>query len=487
VSDDVLKILAETSHLVSGNGNGHVPDDAWAEELAVHGFVHPVEDLAAARRLVVQPWRQFAQETPAEIAWLIPGLIALGAFVFVASPPKKGKTWTMLDLALAIVLAATFLARFQVETPRPVLLVLLEGNRTALRDRIGALARGHGVDPDGPELDQLHIAYKPRGINLADPGWAAALRDEANDLDAACIGVDVLRAAARLKNENDPHDFLSLRDNLLPILDDGRTLVMAHHFGKLTELSKERDPGERMSGSGAMYGAMDLGIFITGSSQGARRLRLEFDGRDLALPDPIGLRLTGTGTGEHGSFTYDDACHVIADTAPPVTELKAPPSEIADWIRARGGEATPGEILEHFEIAEGTLRDRRDDLERLGIHYEKAGKGSRYIDLEDPALSITYPAPADPAPLRVSALRGQKPLEQAKSTPQPADPAAEALREAKSGDLQDNPLTRNPALSYGESPPHCGVHGDSAAADASDASHAREQVVTAGFDEDIPF
>lgn len=177
---------------------------------------HAEGPATSARRLVSQPWRTFASETPAVIDWLVPGLIPMGSFVFVASPPKKGKTWTILDLGLSIVLGAKFLAYFQVDDPRPVLLVLLEGNRAALRDRIGALARGRGIDPDGHELDALHVAYKPRGINLADPGWAADLCAEAADLNAACVCVDVLRAAARLKSENDPRDFLDLRDNLTP-------------------------------------------------------------------------------------------------------------------------------------------------------------------------------------------------------------------------------------------------------------------------------
>ena len=131
-------------------------------------------DAVLVRRLKAQPWGTFTSETPAEIAWLIPGLIALGAFVFVASPPKKGKTWTMLDLALAIVLGGAFLARFQVETPRPVLLVLLEGNRTALRDRIALL--GHPSPsklyaPTGKRkaLERFAIGgLACRPINLAD-------------------------------------------------------------------------------------------------------------------------------------------------------------------------------------------------------------------------------------------------------------------------------------------------------------------------------
>ena len=286
-------------------------------------------DFVLARRLVSQPWREFARSTPAEIDWLVRGLIARGAFVFVASPPKKGKTWVMIDLGLAVALARPFLARFDVETPQPVLLVMLEGHRAAVRDRIGAMARGVGIDPDGPELDALRISYKPPGINLSDPGWAAELCAEAAHIQAALVGVDVLRAAARMKNENSGDDFAILRDNLRPLGEEGRVCAFAHHFAKLTELSKERSPGERMTGSGAMYGAMDLGVFITGSDNGARVLRVEFDGRDSAMPDPVGVRLLGAGSGDNGSLVYADAAHFVTERAPNTAELKAPASEIA--------------------------------------------------------------------------------------------------------------------------------------------------------------
>ena len=311
-------------------------------------------------------------------------------------------------------------------------------------DRIGAMARGAGIDPDSDELAGLHIAYKPPGINLADPGWAAELAREAADIDAALVAVDVLRAAARMRNENAADEFGALRDNLRPLTDAGRVVALAHHFGKLTELAKERSPGERMSGSGAMYGAMDLGVFITGSEHGARVLRLEFDGRDAAMPAPAGVRLQGAGSGDNGSLLYTDAAHFVSQHAPDPAELKAPATEIAAWVRAQGGHATPAEIREHFEIAEGTLRGRRADLAKLGIAYTGSGRDSRYSDIGDTA----DPATRNPAALRGDAVRGQKPPEQAELTPQPADPATEATG-VRNGSTKPKLPPRRPRTPYG--------------------------------------
>jgi AAA domain len=417
----------------STNGNGRV-------KLSV---------AAAPGRLASQPWRAFAGSTPAEIDWLVPGLIARAAFVFIAAPPKKGKTWVVIDLALAVTLGRPFLALFEVETAQPVLLVMLEGHRAAVRDRIGAMARGAGIDPDGDELERLHISYKPPGINLSDPGWAADLRAEAADVKAALVAVDVLRAAARLKHENSGDDFAILRDNLRPLGDDGRACALTHHFGKLTELSKERTPGERMTGSGALYGAMDFGVFITGSESGARVLRVEFDGRDSAMPDPIGVRLLGAGSGTNGSLLYADAAHFVAEHAPDAAELKAPAADIAAWIRQeRGGHATPTEIREAFDISEDTLRRRRDDLAALGIAYISAGRLTRYEDLGDPL----DPATANPATSRVSTSRGQNPHGQATPPRDGRNPATEPIAGSDSAQPSQNSHPANPALPTGAVP-----------------------------------
>jgi hypothetical protein len=68
-----------------------------------------------------------------------------------------------------------------------------------------------------------------------------------------------------------------------------------------------------MAGSGAMYGGLDVGYFITKSESGARRLRVDIDAHDFAAPDPLGVVIVGTGSGEDGGFTYRDTATVILD------------------------------------------------------------------------------------------------------------------------------------------------------------------------------
>jgi len=255
-------------------------------------------------------WPTFRDEAPEGHRWLVEGLLPAGALGFVAGPPKKGKTWLGIGVALALATGRPLVG--YTTNAVDVLYVALEGSRTGLRARIGALARGLGVNPDSGELDRLHMLYRPRPFDLVEFATADWLADEAERVDAGLVIVDVLRAAARFR-ENDAEDFARVRDSLEPLLVADRTALLLHHFGKLNETQKERSPGERMAGTGAMYGALDVGLLITSSSDGARRMRVDVEARDFAAPDAIGVVILGNGTGEHGGFTYVDTATLAVD------------------------------------------------------------------------------------------------------------------------------------------------------------------------------
>lgn len=282
-----------------------------AEEIlrgAVRGLPQPQADTNDRWR--AESWATFRSKAADDLDWLIPGLLPAGALMFIASPPKAGKTWLALVLALCLATGRPVFGEYQVPEPCDVLYVALEGARAGLRARIGALARGLGIDPDSDELDRLTIAYRPRPFDLIDLETAKQLEAEAGD--ARLVVIDVLRQAARIK-ENDSADFGLVRDAIEPLLAEGRTVPILHHFGKWNDTQAGRTPGERMAGTGAMFGALDLGFYITKSESGARRLRVDVDARDFATPDPLGVVIAGTGSGEHGGFTYHDTALVVLD------------------------------------------------------------------------------------------------------------------------------------------------------------------------------
>lgn len=320
----------------------------------------------------LETWAQFERSATEHVPTIVDGLWPSGGLGFIAAPPKKGKTWVGLSLAVAVATGKPFLASFQVEKPEPVVYLALEGHRAAIRGRIGCLARGLDIDPypERDELGNLHIVYKPRGLNLADPAWVRTIRDTVQRVDAKLVIVDVLRAAAVVK-ENSNDEFRDLIRVLQP-LQDQCAIAMLHHFGKLTEISRDRSPGERMAGAGAMYGAFDVGVFITASEDGGRTLRLEFETRDLANPDTIGVHLAGEPTGRNGGFIYTDQAYWTSVEAPGDRETENV-ADFVDWLAQQPDRrATTSEIIYAFGISDRSVRRKRQAWVAAGVEWTPA-------------------------------------------------------------------------------------------------------------------
>lgn len=378
-----------------------------------NGATPPEEEpgIPPERAIVVETWHQFESQAHEPMRLLIEGLWPEAAFGFLAAPPKKGKTWLGLAMNIALATGQDFLG-LKIPQPQKVVYVALEGHRAALRARIGAIARGMGLDPDGNDLSNLHLIYKPAGLNLSDPGWTTELLDATQETEARMITVDVLRAAARIK-ENDQQEFVTLRNNLRPISDAGIALCLLHHFTKLSEISRDRAPGERMSGTGAMFGALDVGIYITGSDSDARRLRIEFDTRDLASPHPMTVELVGEGRGDNGGLTYlDRATFLHISEVQEADDLVAPVKDLHAWIMENGGDVFAKHLRAHFEISDDTLTRRLGRLAQLGVEYVGGrGKPGRLVirqpDQESLQNLLTLDLPKDSASPQVTVREPQ--------------------------------------------------------------------------------
>lgn len=357
------------------------PGEIGELEERARRLISDLDRSTGASILEVETWAQFERSATEHMPTIVDGLWPAGGLGFIAAPPKKGKTWVGLSLAISVAAGKPFLASFDVAKPEPVVLVALEGHRAAIRGRIGCIARGLGVDPDhgSHDLDNLHIVYKPAGLNLTDPAWVRTVRDLVDRVGAKLLIIDVLRAAVVLK-ENSNDEFRDLLRALQPLQATGCAIAMLHHFGKLTEISRDRSPGERMAGAGAMYGAFDVGVFITGSDDGGRRLRLEFETRDLANPEPHGVYLAGDPTGKNGGFIYTDAAAWIQqEHAPDEADVTANAAEVKAWLEEQPGqEATHGQIAAAFECDPRTITRRRPSYERAGIQWAPA-RGAKPI------------------------------------------------------------------------------------------------------------
>jgi len=334
-------------------------------------------------RYGVEPWSDFRDHTEPEIQWLVPGLIPRGSLVFLASPPKAGKTWLALALAAATATGSPYLSRFDASEPEPVVYLALEGQRSAIRARVGAITRGVGADPDRHDLDQLHISYKPRAIDLSDNAWASGLESLTKTLGASLVIVDVLRAAIPGMPEDGrgAEVFGIVRGYLDPILATGTSIVVLHHFAKSN--AENRGTGNRMTGSGALFGAADviIGIVTTDSDalHDAQTLGVDVDGRDVAGIEPFTVEMSGAQTSPYGGWGYADSIHMrvtdqpVKVRRPGGRKRKCDPLDMVQFIAGGNhGEVTAKQIRDEFDITDTTLRESyRPDLIRLGILYDQ--------------------------------------------------------------------------------------------------------------------
>jgi hypothetical protein len=344
-------------------------------------LVQAARKVSAVSPLGGEAWDVFRDSATGDLPFLIDGVWPEGATAFIGAEPKAGKTWLALAIAVSCVTGRDLFGLHAVAKSVPVVYVALEGHRAAIRARIGCIARGVGVDPEGAELGHLHIIYKPRGFNLSDADWARWLCEYATETGARLVLIDTLRSAATIRESNEgAGDMAKLLKLLNPITADHVSVGFLHHYTKLNEQRQQRAAADRMSGSGALRGHLDFGLFITKADFTERRMRVELEVRDGVALDPFGVRLDGVGSGAYGGFTYTDTARlVIDDEVLGEQEVKAPSGEIAAWIKAQPlGSATPKQIRDHFDISERTLRNRRDMICTWGIEYIDAGRFSQY-------------------------------------------------------------------------------------------------------------
>ena len=349
-----------------------------------------IQIVAAARKqqdtlYVTEPWSTFRDETAEQQRYLVDDIHPEAAVVFLAAEPKAGKTWKALARNVCLATGASYCGH---EIPQrvPSLYIGLEGMRTAIRARVGCLARGVGVDPDGRGLDLLHILYRPKGFDLGSEETAQWVCAHVAELGAKLVTFDTLRSAASVRESNEgATDISRLLRLLSPLTSSGVSVEFLHHYVKLTETRQQRAAADRMSGSGALRGHLDVGVFITRYEPTERRMRVEYELRDGVALDPVGLRLDGVGTGPYGGFTYHDTVRlVVEDKIIGEQQPKAPSGEIAAWIREQPrGRATPSEICAEFDISQPTLRRRRPQICSWGIEYTDAGRFSRYQAAEE--------------------------------------------------------------------------------------------------------
>jgi hypothetical protein len=193
--------------------------------------------------------------------WIIRDIIPRGEPALFAGPPKSGKTWTLLDLAIAVATGEHWLDGAQKNTlgrPGRVLVIALEDGARRLIKRIWELARGRGLRPvDDPTLT-AHLSVTRAPLRLPDRDdereFAAELRRWRPDL----VLIDNL-TRVMVGDQNAIKDVAAFTKLWAQMCTDlGAAFDYLHHTGKAGPVGPgrdSRDPFELVRGSGDLVAA----------------------------------------------------------------------------------------------------------------------------------------------------------------------------------------------------------------------------------------
>jgi RecA-family ATPase len=169
----------------------------------------------------------------------------------IAGPPKIGKSYLALQLALAVAQGRPWMGR--ATTQGRVLYLQLDTPHELWRERLRELAEA-GEDLSGP-LYFVHPADQPLVTSVLQPEGRAWLESAVREADPDLVIVDVLREL-HTADEDSSTSMKTVGDALRAVFS-GRSLLLLHHARKPTLEGGADDPVISSRGSSYLPGRMD--------------------------------------------------------------------------------------------------------------------------------------------------------------------------------------------------------------------------------------
>jgi len=236
---------------------------------------------------------EFHEKAPDCIEWLVEGVIQRGANGLLVSRPKAGKSFTILDLAVALASGQKWLD-FYVPKQVRVALVSREDCYGLTQWRAAKIERHRGLSPQ--KLDTwLYInakGLKPR-IMLDYPQDVAELIANLKRQQSEFLILDVMRVLHG-SDENDATDMQKVLDVLNRIQDQvGCSVCLIHHDNKRQDATLT----ERVRGSSAIAGYAEFvcGIRVMEEELWTREFSCEL--KAAMAPNKFYFRILDTADG----------------------------------------------------------------------------------------------------------------------------------------------------------------------------------------------
>lgn len=306
------------------------PPDGPADGPPVPSGDSERSDRPPVRRITAWTAADLMAATFPEPRWAVPGLLAEGVSV-LAGPPKVGKSWLALGLAVAVASGGQALGRISV-TAGPVLYLALEDTGRRLQSRLSKVLQ------DGPPPDDLTFGIDCPPLPVGGVEQITAWLD-ANPI-ARLIIIDVfakVRGNPPIGVSAYDADYLAV-GHIKAIADRyGVAVVLVHHTRKQVSDDFLSD----VSGTNGIAGAADATLVLR-RSRGTAGGVLLVTGRDIDESEyPM------TFDADMGAWQLHDG---PTDDLLPDTR-----AAILGYVREHPG-AGPSEISEALDLANDLVR-----------------------------------------------------------------------------------------------------------------------------------
>lgn len=229
----------------------------------------------------------FLSTVSPDIDWLVEGLIQRGANGFICAPPKVGKSWLAVDLALSLALGLPW-AGFEVRRPAKVALITREDNPALTRWRMDRLLTGKNrtkADIEG----QLYVNSREQSpaFRLDESELFAPMIAELKVVKPEFAILDVFNVL-HAADENDNTEMRRVLEELNRLQREvGCAIGVVHHFNKAAEGSLT----QRLRGSGAIAGWAEWLIGVEAVEEHIRKLQFEL--KAAQAPESFHYRVSG--------------------------------------------------------------------------------------------------------------------------------------------------------------------------------------------------
>ncbi|CAN5618780.1 hypothetical protein BH10ACT1_BH10ACT1_19880 [soil metagenome] len=177
--------------------------------------------------------------------WLIQTLWPADAYGILGAEDKAGKTWAILDMALAVAAGHKWLDTWEVEQSGPVLVFVGEGSERKMVRRLYAIGQHYGLTES--QVDALPIRLSMRVPNLSSVLHLAEVQRELAEHPARLVILDPLYLAAGDTETSQLNKMGVILGTIqLAAQAVGAALIVCHHWNQ----SGDGTGRKRFSGAG---------------------------------------------------------------------------------------------------------------------------------------------------------------------------------------------------------------------------------------------